>query len=107
MRFTEEHKFRIDSILHDRWRRVILPRRGDALIRAFMNKLVEEAERGGEGLLYHIEAGNFSLIKSTIRKVSLTAPIRERDPATGQYLPAEDEGVPYHHKGPLPERINR
>ena len=98
MRFTEEHKFRIDPFLHEKWRKAIPSRRGDALIRAFMNKMAEEAERGGLELLYHIEAGNFSLIKSTIKKVPLNAPIRDRDPATGRYLPDEDKDVPYFNR---------
>ena len=96
LQFPLEHKFRIDAVLRQRWRRVIPVGRGDRLIRALMNKLAEEAERGGDELLYHIEAGNFSLLKSTVRRVNLQAPIRERDPATGQYLANEDKDVPYY-----------
>ena len=94
--YAFEHKFRIDDILRREWKRAIPLGRGDKLIRAFMNKLAEEAQRGGSELLFHIEAGNFSLLKSTIRKVTLSTPIRDRDPATGQFLPNDDEDVPYH-----------
>ena len=97
IRFPFEHKFRIDAILRKEWKRAIPVGRGDGLIRAFMNKLAEEAERGGSELLFHIEAGNFSLIKSTIRKVNLNAPVHDKDPRTGRFLPNKDKDVPYHH----------
>ena len=47
-RFPLERKFRIDPILNERWKEMIPPRFGDSLIRAMMNKLVEEV-RGGRG----------------------------------------------------------
>lgn len=95
IRYPLEHKFRVDGILKDRWRERIPTGRGDALIRAFMNKLVEEVERGGEELLYQLEVGNFSLLKATETKGTPPSRVYRRSPTSGRFLHNEDEGVSY------------
>ena len=95
-RFPLERKFRIDPILNDRWRAIIPPRFGDSLIRAMMNKLVEEVRGGGGELLHHIMAGNFSLLRGARLRRRRSEGIIERSPETGRFLRKSDEDVPYH-----------
>lgn len=94
VRYPLEHKFRIGTLLKRRWKDTIPPRRGDALLRAFMNKLVEEAAQGEEELLYALEAGNFSLLRGA-RIRPKGSSLRDRSPRTGRFLPNPDEEVPY------------
>ncbi len=95
-RFSSWRKFRIDPILNTRWREIIPPRFGDALIRAMMNKLVEEAEMDGEMLIHHIMAGNFSLLRAAKMRGRRPNRVIDRSPKDGRFLPKPDDDAPYH-----------
>lgn len=95
-RLSLERKFRIDPILNARWREMIPPRLGDTLIRAMMNKLVEEVGVGEEVLLHHVMLGNFSLLRGAKMRRRVPDRIIDRSPRDGRFLHKSEEDIPYH-----------
>ena len=65
---TEFFNLRVDPILKERWVAQVPVELRAPLIRAIMNKLLEELPSGGDILLHHLQHGNFSLIRAMKRR---------------------------------------
>ncbi len=83
-------KIRTGDALYNDWRRAIPRGKGQALLRALMNKLVQELPqdpRKRDDYIYRISIGNFSLRKALVRRIFRPDRIIYRSPVTGRFTP--------------------
>jgi len=83
-------KIRVGDTLYDEWRKTIPRGKGQALLRALMNKLVQELPKDPQkrdDYIYRLSIGNFSLRKALVRRTFNPDRIIYRSPVSGRFAP--------------------